>query len=252
MQEVATTNNGLIILVFNWKSFGKSYIGFDSLFGIMKKKGFDPLKIDNDPKLTRKQKGFVKDIAEGKTGTEAALNNYETEDENTAAVIASENLRKPNIVLALKDAFPNTLLEKKHLQLLNASTLNHESYPLGPRDEIDKLKWIEARKSLCKEKGVPYTEIDYLTDEDIIQMLKDINCTVKRIVHRDTARDVYYWSADNLAQDRALDKAYKIRGEYAPEKRELSGVNGEPLFSNEHKSKAKRAISGFLNKRNSG
>lgn len=53
-------------------------------------------------KLTKKARGFVNDIADGATGVEAALKNYDTKDYNTASVIASENLRKPNIIAELQ------------------------------------------------------------------------------------------------------------------------------------------------------
>ena len=54
-------------------------------------------------KLTPKQEGFVKDYLETKNGTEAAIKNYDT-DRVTAASIAWENLRKPQIIQALQDA----------------------------------------------------------------------------------------------------------------------------------------------------
>lgn len=53
-------------------------------------------------KLTHKERGFVNDIADGKPGVHAALNNYDTKDYHTAAVIASENLTKPDIIAELK------------------------------------------------------------------------------------------------------------------------------------------------------
>lgn len=56
------------------------------------------------PKLTVKQAKFVKAKAEGKTGVEAAMLAYETSDYNTAAVIASENLNKPNIQEAVQES----------------------------------------------------------------------------------------------------------------------------------------------------
>lgn len=73
-------------------------------------------------KLTRKEKGFVNDYIETGNGTKAALNNYEIESkdkENVAAVIASENLRKPKIQKAIADRIPDDLLQEKHLALLN-------------------------------------------------------------------------------------------------------------------------------------
>lgn len=54
--------------------------------------------------LTPKQRGFVKDYLETGNGTQAALNNYDTEDANTAGVIAWDNLRKPKIQAKIQDA----------------------------------------------------------------------------------------------------------------------------------------------------
>lgn len=56
------------------------------------------------PKLTMKQAKFVKGIADGKTNTQSALEAYDTDSYDTAAVIATENLRKPNIQDAIEIA----------------------------------------------------------------------------------------------------------------------------------------------------
>jgi len=53
-------------------------------------------------KLTKKQRGFVNDYVLNENGTEAALKNYDVKNEHTAAVIASENLTKPEIVEAIE------------------------------------------------------------------------------------------------------------------------------------------------------
>jgi len=47
--------------------------------------------------LTKKQKAWADKKLETGNGTQAALEVYDTNDENTAAVIASENLTKPKI-----------------------------------------------------------------------------------------------------------------------------------------------------------
>ena len=52
--------------------------------------------------LTKKQRGFIKDYAESGNGTQAALKNYDTENEDVAAAIAFENLRKPQIQNVIK------------------------------------------------------------------------------------------------------------------------------------------------------
>lgn len=56
--------------------------------------------------LTKKQKGFVKDYIDTGNGTQSALNNYDTNDYNTAAVIASQNLNKLKVREAIESHAP--------------------------------------------------------------------------------------------------------------------------------------------------
>lgn len=65
-------------------------------------------------RLTKKEKGFVKDYLKTGNGTTAVLNNYDTDNKNAAAAIASENLTKPKILSALEEAFPDSELFKLH------------------------------------------------------------------------------------------------------------------------------------------
>lgn len=74
------------------------------------------------PKLTKKQRGFVKDYVKDENGTQAALKNYNTTDYKTASVIAAENLDKPSIQVAieikrksLKDALIEEGIDEKYL-----------------------------------------------------------------------------------------------------------------------------------------
>lgn len=70
-------------------------------------------------RLSRKAKGFVKDVVEGTTGVQAALNNYDTDQYNVANSIAVENLQKPAIIDAIESALSDELVATKHLELLN-------------------------------------------------------------------------------------------------------------------------------------
>ncbi len=72
-------------------------------------------------KLTRKQSVFVEEYAKTHNGTEAALVAYDTDDPNTAGVIAHENLRKPKIQEALEEALPDSLLLQTHKEGLFAT-----------------------------------------------------------------------------------------------------------------------------------
>lgn len=56
--------------------------------------------------LTRKQSVFVANYIRGKNGTDAAMAAYNIISRRTAAVVASENLRKPNIVEAICSLTP--------------------------------------------------------------------------------------------------------------------------------------------------
>lgn len=70
------------------------------------------------PKLTRKQRGFVKDYVLTENGTQSALNNYDIESkdpEKVASVIATENLGKPSIINAIevkRKSLKEALIEK--------------------------------------------------------------------------------------------------------------------------------------------
>lgn len=60
--------------------------------------------------MTIKQKLFVQKYLESGNGTQAALEAYNTNDTNTAAAIASENLTKPKVIKEIKGG-----LERKGL-----------------------------------------------------------------------------------------------------------------------------------------
>lgn len=104
-----------------------------------------------------------------------------------------------------------------HKGLLNSSRLDHMTFGLGPKDEKEKAEYIAQRMAKAEKEGKEYEPIDYITDQDIREMLADVGCTVRRIAHREMSRDVYFWSPDNLARDKALDKVYKLKRRYGVE-----------------------------------
>lgn len=87
-------------------------------------------------KLTRKQQGFVNDIVAGETGVQAALNNFDTTNYQSAASIAHENLNKPEVQFAIKEALPNELLAKVHREGLAAMKL-------GEPDMAVRAKYLD-------------------------------------------------------------------------------------------------------------
>lgn len=54
------------------------------------------------PKLTKKQRGFVKDYVESENGTQSVLKNYGVKNAKVASVVAVENLAKPSIIQAIE------------------------------------------------------------------------------------------------------------------------------------------------------
>lgn len=105
-------------------------------------------------------------------------------------------------------------LVNKHKELLNATRLDHMTFPLGPREEL-----IDEDDGILEDDDEMGAEHTTLTDEEIKEMLQSVNCTVRRIVHGKSARHVYFWAIDNRALKDGLDLAYKIKGTYAAEKK---------------------------------
>jgi len=115
----------------------------------------------------------------------------------------------------LQQSLPDELLTKTHRELLLSSKVEHLTFPAFNE---------EKRKNV--EKG------EQITDEEITELLASVNCTVRKIVHGENARHVYFWASDNLARDRALDKGYKLKGKYEPDKHtvEFDGFSKEELI----------------------
>ncbi len=111
--------------------------------------------------------------------------------------------------------FSDTDLAKAHKELMHSTRIDHMVFPLGPSEEEDEGTDDE---SVLARALAP--ETTSLTDEEIKEMLAEVNCKVRRIVHGQTARHVYFWAVDNKARKDALDMAYKLKAKYAPERTE--------------------------------
>jgi hypothetical protein len=144
-------------------------------------------------KLSKKEKGFLKDYVKTGNGTEAALKNYDTTDENVAASIASENLRKPKIVKTLAEYFPDDFLAQHHLELINQKKVEY---------------FVFSKK---------------LKDEEIEQLVEESGFKVINIRATMMGKMAFYSVPDSKAKKDALDMAYKIKSTYAPEKYDVKG-----------------------------
>lgn len=140
-------------------------------------------------KLTKKQRGFVKDYLATGNGTEAAANNYAVSTDGVAAQIAYENLRKPDIQEAIGGALSKESLDAKHTQLLNQQRIDYFVFP----------KWME--------------------DDEIVDHVEEATgIRVMNVKMTEKGKYAFYAIADAQIQAKALDLAYKLRGDYAPTK----------------------------------
>lgn len=139
--------------------------------------------------LTKKEGGFVKDYVKTGNGTLAAKRNYKVKNDNTAAAIASENLRKPKIIEAVKriaDYFPDATLAKIHNEQLKSS--RHAKLYFDIDDEDERIEEV------CKKLGVELLYIKISKDK--------------------TGKTANVKAPDFFFRDLALDKAYKLKGHY--------------------------------------
>lgn len=129
--------------------------------------------------LTKKEKGFVNDIVEGSTGTDAALNNYNTKNENVAASIASQNLRKLKIQDALAELGFNAETAKGVVVDIMLDPEKDASSRLKATDQVFKVTGAYApEKSInlnLNGDGIPNEELEALA-----QQLNDIARNHKR------------------------------------------------------------------------
>lgn len=118
-------------------------------------------------KLTPKQKKFADKYLETGNGTKSALAAYDTEDYQTAASIAEENLRKPEIIVYLD----------KHVEMAKSViTEIAQNKDNKPSDRISAAKDI-----LDRTVGKPKERIEQDSKQDItvkIISYADDNTTV--------------------------------------------------------------------------
>ena len=99
-------------------------------------------------KLTIKQKLFLKELLSTKNGTEAAFRTYNCKNRATAAQIAYENLRKPEIHREVKSCFKaNELSLELVLKSLVEIAVN------GAKTNIKAADSIRANQLLLRLAG---------------------------------------------------------------------------------------------------
>ena len=122
------------------------------------------------PKLTFKEKGFVKDYIETRgNGTQSIKNNYNIKSndvDNVAAVMAVEKLSKPKIQSALEEALPDDLLAEKHLALLKKKDKEGDIDVIAVKYGLDMAYKIKGSYAPEKKQTVHATiHMDVKTKE---------------------------------------------------------------------------------------
>ena len=143
-------------------------------------------------KLTKKEKGFVRDYVETGNGTVAALKNYNVNSTKTAGSIATENLTKPVIIEAIKNLaneIPNKLVIEKHLELLkrteirviNDSDGNPKVFDTGKADinalhyGLDMAYKLKGSYAPIKQvnANVNFGKLEEMTNDELLKLSDD-------------------------------------------------------------------------------
>lgn len=100
-------------------------------------------------RLTKKEKNFAKEYLELGNGTQAALKTYDTANENVAAAIASENLRKQKIIDYLSSKAERAAIRVEEL----AENAENETVKLNANKDI-----LDRAGFKPKEDSTPQTQ----------------------------------------------------------------------------------------------
>jgi hypothetical protein len=146
---------------------------------------------------------------------------------HNTAIAPTKNLGKSFTDL-LEQHLSDEKLTSVHEQLLNSKRIEHMTFPMGPRTNAEKdtyqddgIKVLLDADSQGMLDAMDATEAaeatgELMSDEEIVEMIKDIGGTVRRIVHGRTARHVYFWAANDKSRTDALKLAYDVKGKLKP------------------------------------
>jgi hypothetical protein len=119
----------------------------------------------------------------------------------------------------MEELLPDEDVLQAHQDLLNSTRIEHMVFPLCKDPEADIPEEGDIPEELepqahggALKRRHAVTEGASLSDRDIEDMLAEVNCKVRKIVHGETARHVYFWSPDATARKNAIELAYKIKG----------------------------------------
>lgn len=125
-------------------------------------------------------------------GTQAALESYNTKDTNTAAQIASDNLRNPHIQQSIEETAamigltPSTVLQKfSEISLKEASKWTGETI-LKANIEIAKILGMYPGSKHARLNVNIKGNIKDLTLKEVEQQLKEVDAELAEVLEGDT------------------------------------------------------------------
>lgn len=180
----------------------------------------------------RQQQVVASLVEKGGTGKGITLGAVLVEagySENTAKtpakVIESKGFQE-----LLDEVLPDEELTKLHASLLKSMRLDHMVFPLGPKGEDDPNFSGANNDDNPIEKAGVHVERTTMTDEEIKLLIADVGGTVRRIVHGETARHVYFWAPNDRSRHDALKLAYDLKGKLGKKADETPAGNTYNTF----------------------
>lgn len=136
----------------------------------------------------------------------------------------ANNLKSKNTLTAgqmLEKVGYSKNLVKQPGRVIQAEGVQQELAQLLPDEYLD-----EAHRELLDQKKIEYFVFpNKMSDEEITDKVNDIGIEIINIQKSARGKYAFYSVIDVTARKAALDMAYKLKGSYAPEKRESVNLN---------------------------
>ena len=137
----------------------------------------------------------------------------------------------------MDEYLPDELIAEKHNELLNAAEIQHYLFP-----KIEE-------KIYTSKKGKAKISRSTLTNAEIREIVQSVpGCRLIYVKRDSIGAWAYFQSPDSKSRKDAVDMAYKLRGNYSPDKIELTKRKYQHL-SDEELMAHKKALIDFLKKR---
>jgi hypothetical protein len=159
----------------------------------------------NNTLPTKKQKdAFKKVIQEGKSPHRAMkeVGYDDTTAKNPKNLTESKGWKE-----LMETYLPDSSLSKKHKELLNA--VNLEKLSFGEHDTDEEIRAV----------------VEKMEGYKLLYIKTQISSTDGSVI----SKYAYVKAPDNMTQDKALDKAYKLKGKYEATKTDIT-TGGKPLM----------------------